>query len=214
MIFIAVFGGIALILAIFYLINSIQNYGTWKLAALLVVIFGLLTGYGVTNLIQHPTHPQTAKQPKAPKRGSKESAAEQSSLAKAASEFNPNAGAINGQTASQQNATRANAEEQMTKQLSTSFENLGTISFSADSKTYTVHPTNEDTVKALTQLEQTPEDAKEAHWSTLADNLQKSSANISESLKADYTITLVSPDQDGKVLFSATNGKVITDFTK
>ncbi|GEK28174.1 DUF308 domain-containing protein [Furfurilactobacillus siliginis] len=214
MIFIAVFGGIALILAIFYLINSIQNYGTWKLAGLLLIVFALLTGYAVTNLIQHPTRPQNTKQPRAPKHGTKESAAEQSSLAKAASEFNPNAGAINGQTASEQKVARANAESEMTKQLSSSFENLGTISFDADTKTYTVHPTNSDTVKALTQLEQTPEDAKEAHWSTLADNLQKSSKNISQSLKADYTIALLSPDQDGKVLFSATNGNVTTDFTK
>lgn len=217
MIYLTVFGGIALILAIFYLLNSIQSYHTWRFATLLVVIFALATGYGAIHLpAQHRQAQQQAKKAAVSqkKNSSQTKAAQQSSLTKAASTFNPTGTVINGETESQKSAARANAEQQMTKQLGTAFANFGKVTFATDSKTYTITPTNADTVKALEALEATPSQAEQAQWPTLTENFRKSSANVSKSLQADYTITLVSPDQDGKVLYSAKNGQTVTDFTK
>ncbi|HAT54202.1 MAG TPA: hypothetical protein DCW31_02990 [Lactobacillus sp.] len=217
MIFLAIFGGIALILAIFYLLNSIQNYGTWKFATALVVVFALITGFGIVKLpVWHHSNSASnqASSRSSQSSSSQTSAAEQSSLAKAASTFNPNAGVINGQTAKQKSAAKSTAEDQMTEQLTSSFSTLGKVSFDRAKKTYTITPHNTNTVKALKALEKQPNEAEQAHWPTLAKNLQTSSTNISKALEGDYTLVLVSPDQSNKVLFSATNGKVTTDFTK
>lgn len=220
MIFLAIFGGIALILAIFYLLNSIQNYGTWKFATALVVIFTLIRGFGIVKLpFWHHQSQTTASQSPTQNAGrrrhsSQTSAAAQSSLTKAASTFNPTGGVINGQTAKQKSAAKSSAEDQMTTQLNSAFSTLGKVTFDRAKKTYTITPENENTVKALEALEKQPSEADQAHWPTLVKNLTTSSTNVSKALKDDYTLTLVSPDQSGKVLFSATNGKATTNFAQ
>ncbi|GKT03252.1 hypothetical protein [Furfurilactobacillus entadae] len=208
MIFLAVFGGIALVLAVFYLLNSIQSYGTWRFATLLVVVFALITGYGVVKLPVWHHHGSWSMQ------SSSSSSTTKAALTKAASVFNPNQAAIDGETAGQKSAATANAQSQVKSQLANAFSSLGTVTLDADTKTYTIHPTNKDAVKALEELEKTPSDAEEAKWPTMTDHLRASSANISKSLKDDYTLAMVSPDQSGKVLYSAKNGKTVTNFIK
>ncbi|WP_054653960.1 hypothetical protein [Limosilactobacillus equigenerosi] len=104
MLVLAVMAGLVFILACFYLVNSIQQYGQWKFATFLVLVSLAGTVWGVMGVIQTQRHRAAVAE---------NAAATQSSLVG------------NGVLSSQNTANKGTQEKYILGQLQKSFEKNG-----------------------------------------------------------------------------------------
>ena len=215
MIFLVVFGGIALVLSFFYLLSSIQRYDTWHFAVGLLIVFGFITAYGVFNLPYWHHNADSQVATKTVSHQTKhEYASSSTAQSSAATRINPASQVINGKTAKQVNAEKSYTEKQITKQVTESFKPLGSVKYFSKTRIYQIQPTNENTINSLKVLELDPTQATHVQWPQLTKNLSEASANISQTLHGNYTVQLMSPNDQHKVLYSAENGKTVVDFVK
>lgn len=205
MIFLALFGGLMLILSGFYLANSWMEYHEWKWATLLVIISLAMTVYGVINLPYWHHNSNSAanssssqavsqKQKAAANSGSLQQFANQMSIA-------------GGNTASQDQK-----ESAVLRQLQKAYSKLGTVSFDSNSKTYKVTPTDDDMKKALGQLAQDPSQAGQMGWPKFTKSIRQTSSQLVNALGNGYSISLVNPNDDSQVLYTAKDGKTTYDI--
>lgn len=203
MIFLALFGGLMLILSGFYLANSWMEYHEWKWATLLVIVSLAMTVIGVVKLPywHHSSHnaassssqATSAKQRAAANSGSLQQFANQMSIA-------------GGNTASQEQK-----ESAVLRQLQKAYSKLGTVSFDSSDKTFKVTPTNDEMKQALGQLAQNPGQADQMGWPKFTKSIRETSSQLVNVLGNGYSISLLNPSDESKVLYTAKDGKTTFD---
>lgn len=188
-----IFAAIFLIIGICYLINSIRQYGTWKIPTIVCVLFAGLGAFCTIGLI-NDSHKQ------------KESS---TSIETATT------GHINEPNAMQQlNADQqeSNKEEQVLKELQTDYQKLGNVTLDQQRKTYFIHITDGNTKKAIQYVVNNPEKANDVGYTKLTDSFNQVSKNVSKVLGKDFTVSMPNPSNESQILYSVTNGNVTNDF--
>lgn len=203
MIFLALFGGLMLILSGFYLANSWMEYHEWKWATLLVIVSLAMTVVGVVKLpywhhssnnVASSSQSTSAKQRAAANSGSLQQFANQMSIA-------------GGNTVSQDQK-----ESAVLRQLQKAYSKLGTVSFDSSDKTFKVTPTNDEMKQALSQLAQSPDQANQMGWPKFTKSIRQTSSQLVNVLGNGYSITLVNPSDEAKALYTAKDGKTTFDI--
>ncbi|KRM02799.1 DUF308 domain-containing protein [Limosilactobacillus gastricus] len=187
MIILVVIAAIVLILGIFYLVNSWQQYRQWKLATFIVVLSLAGVIYGTINLPYW--HQKTSS-----------SASESAS----ASSLMSSSSLLSSSTTANQSAKAS----YILGQLQKNFTKLGTVSYDSKTKTYTITPSGDDITNALSALESDTSYADQIGWPNLTSNLQKTSQSIQKSIGDGYTLQLMSPNDNSKALLAVKDGQV------
>lgn len=210
MIFLLVFGGLILILALFYLVNSIQQYGEWKGATILVVLSLVATVYGGWGTYQEhrPGGENVASSSQSVKTrgrdGGSQQALDESKL---------------GQTTmagmDQNRNNQGQKEMVILRQMQKNYSKMGTVDFDEKTKSFNITPTDDSTVKAFKALANDPSVAKQIGWDKLTDSVRENSKQISKDnlLGKGYQIQLMNPDnhqslytvKDGQTTFDVAN---------
>lgn len=190
MLILLVFGGLMLILSVFYLMNPWQQYRQWKWASFLVLISLAATIYGAVNLPywHHNSASQSSSQTTA-------------SSKKSLKEFSNNG------IQTQNSASQSQKEDAILRQLQKGYSKMGSVEFDRSSKTYKIEPnTDSDNGKALSAISQNPSQADQAGWPNLTKSLCKTSAALKKSLGDGYTLSLMKPGDNNSAMFSAKDG--------
>lgn len=201
MIFLALFGGLMLILSGFYLANSWMEYRTWKWATFLVVISLAMMVIGIWRLPVWHNNSQSST--------ASSSQTSQRANASSLSSFS-----------NQQSMTTNNGQDQSNKemyilrQLQKGYSKMGNVQYDSSTKTYKIKPTNSDTKKALNYLVQNPDQGSQIGWSNLTKSIRKTSSQIKPGLGDGYSISLMKPGSNNTVLYTAKDGKTSYDFTQ
>lgn len=191
MLILLVFGGLMLILSVFYLMNSWQQYHQWKWATFLVLISLAATVYGAINLPYW--HHNSASQSSS----SQTTASSQKSI----KEFS------NSGLQAQNGATQSEKEDAILRQLQKGYSKMGSVEFDLASKTYKIETnTDTDNGKALNTIMQNPSQADQAGWPDLTKSVCKTSAALKKSLGDGYTLSLMKPGDNNIAMFSAKDG--------
>ncbi|WP_251546928.1 DUF308 domain-containing protein [Limosilactobacillus caecicola] len=187
MILLVVFGGLMLILGLFYLVNSWQQYRQWKWATFIVVVSLAATVYGVINL---PVwHHQSSN------------SSSQTTNSSSLSSFS-NSG-LQTQTTQSQNAK----EMAILRQMQKSYTKLGSVSYDSDSKTYKIQPNDGDESKAITYIIQNPDQADQVGWSNLSKSIVSTSKQLKKVLGDGYSVSLMNPDDSNSAVYTAKDGQ-------
>ena len=190
MLILLIFGGLMLILSVFYLMNSWQQYHQWKWATFLVLISLAATVYGAVNLpyLHHNSASQSSSQ-------------STTSSQKSIKEFSNNG------LQTQNGATQSEKEDAILRQLQNGYSKRGSVEFDRASKTYKIEPnTDTDNGKALNAILQNPSQADQAGWPGLTKSLCKTSAALKKTLGDGYTLSLMKPGDNSSAMFSAKDG--------
>lgn len=191
MVFLVVFGGLMLILGLFYLVNSWQQYREWKWATFIVVVSLVATIYGAINLPywHHRSHSsQTTQQT---------TNANSSSL----SSFSNNG------LQTQSGQSQENKEMTILRQMQKAYAKIGSVSFDSDSKTFQIQPKDGDESKAITYIVQNPDQADQAGWSNLTKSLTSTSKQLKKSLGSGYSVSLMNPDDSSSAIYTVKDGQ-------
>ncbi|MCH3922567.1 DUF308 domain-containing protein [Limosilactobacillus sp.] len=202
MIFLVIFGGLMLILGGFYLANSWMHYREWKTGTIIVVLSLAAVIYGGINLPYFHHNQQT--------RTEQSSSSSQTTQAQSSSAFSNKMGSVDGSANNQ--ATQENKEMAVLRQLQKGYSKLGTVSFDEDSKTFTIKPTDDNTVKAMEALVQDPSQAEQIGWPNLTKSIKANSKQISKILGSDYSLSIVNPDNTKQSLYTAKGGQTTHDI--
>ena len=210
MILFVIIGGLMLIMSIFYLVNSIQQYGTWMWATFMTVLSIVIVGVGVWGMWPKWTgQEQTAG---SAARSAASSAAKSqntsSNISAAASIAATGKAGLTGQTSEQ---TAATAQKNVLTQLKKNFKSFGSVTYDEDSKTYFITPTDDNTVKSLNYIVQDPTQADAAGWSTLTGSIVKISKQLKSAMGAGYSLTVTKPAST-EAMFTAKDGKTTYDI--
>lgn len=203
MIFLVIFGALMLILGGFYLANSWQQYREWKGGTVIVVLSLIAVIYGTINLPYfHHNQRQTSEQASSSSQVVQQSGQNNSS-------FSNKFGSINAQN---NRGSQADREMAVLRQLQKGYAKLGTVSFDEASKTYRIKPTDDNTVKALQALVQDPSQAEQIGWPNLTKSIKQNSREVDKVLTAEYSLSIVNPDNTKQALYTAKNGKTTYDI--
>ncbi len=97
-------------------------------------------------------------------------------------------------------------QQNVLKQLNKSYNaTVGTVSFNADTKTFTVTPTKADFIKSVTTMWKYPVTNKKS-IASLSANYVKMSKSIDKALKGSYTLQL-KKSKSGPLILSVKDGK-------
>ncbi|WP_295746046.1 DUF308 domain-containing protein [uncultured Limosilactobacillus sp.] len=204
MIFLALFGGLMLILSGFYLANSWMEYHEWKWATLLVIASLAMTVIGVVKLpYWHHSSNNAASSSSQPTSPKQRAAANSGSLQQFANQMS----IAGGNTASQEQK-----ESAVLRQLQKAYSKLGTVSFDSADKTFKVTPTNDEMKQALSQLSQRPDQADQMGWPKFTKSIRETSSQLDNVLGNGYSISLLNPSDDSKALYTAKDGKTTFDI--
>lgn len=205
MIFLALFGGLMLILSGFYLANSWMEYHEWKWATLLVLVSLAMTVFGVINLpYWHHSSSNSAASSSSQAASTKQKAAANSGSLR---QFANQMSVAGGNTVSQDQK-----ENSVLRQLQKAYSKLGTVSFDANTKTYQVTPTDDQMKQALSQLAQDPSQASQMGWPKFAKSIRQTSSQLSDALGNGYSISILNPSDTSQVLYTAKDGKTTHDI--
>lgn len=203
MVFLLIIVIIVLILSIFYLMNSWQQYGTWVWPTIMIVVSVLVTGYAAWNL---PFWHQSSND----KATSSVSTSQTTTSSASSSSFSqPGQGGLTGQTSQQSQTTM---EQNVLSQMKKNYQSIGGVTFDSDTKTYKILPTDDNTVKALNYIAKNPSKASEAGWSSFTKNLTKTSTQLKKAIGSGYSISIQQPDHDDQAMFTVKDGKTTYDI--
>ncbi|WP_261811071.1 hypothetical protein [Levilactobacillus humaensis] len=167
----AILGGLVSLIAIFSLITAFHQRSSKVGASALLIIALLLTGWSVWKL-PYWSHQQAKDNP----------------TTKSRKKISSNSGqAFDSQS---HQATRADNEKSVNKQLGKSLQKIGTMSFDAKTKTYTLTVTNKDLQSTIRGLTKHPEQAKQAKWPRFVNSFSKTSASLKKALGTGYTFQI------------------------
>lgn len=191
MIILVVFGGLMLILGLFYLANSWQQYREWKWATFIVLVSLAVTVYGAINLPywHHSSHNNTTQQT---------TSAKNSSL----SSFS------NSGLQSQNGQTQENKEMAILRQLQKAYAKMGNVSFDSNTKTFRIQPKDGDESKAISYVVQNPSQANQVGWSNLTKSIDSTSKQLKSVLGSGYSVSIMNPDDSNSAVYTAKDGKM------
>lgn len=197
MIFLVIFGALMLILGGFYLANSWQQYREWKGGTIIVVLSLVAVIYGTINLPYfHHNQQQATAQSNSSSRV----------IQQGSSSFSNKLSQADNQ------ADQQSKEMAVLRQLQKGYAKLGTVSFDEEAKTFSIKPTDDNTVKALQALAQDPSQADEMGWPNLTKSVKSNSRQVDKVLTPDYSISIVNPDNSKQALYTAKNGQTTYDI--
>lgn len=178
----AILGGIVSLIALFSLITAFHQRSSKVGASILLIIALLLTGWSVSKL-PYWSHHKAAPNP----------------TTESTKKISSNSGqAFNSQS---QKATRADNEKSVNQQLGKSLQKIGTMSFNAKTKTYTLTVTNKDLQSTIRGLTKQPEQAKQAKWPRFVDSFSKTSVSLKKALGPGYTFQIGLKDQKPVLIY-------------
>lgn len=197
MIVILVFSGLFLILSVCYLINSQQQYGTWKWPTLMVILSLAATIYGGIGTY-HNYHSKSNNNP---------STAQQATTVNGKQQIKNQVGAEFHKASPSQ---IKDAQMKILRALQKQFAKIGDVSFDAKTKTYTVSVKDDNEKKALNALMQNHSLAPQIHWNDLKNALDKTSSAVNKSMKQvdsdGYTVQMKLNDNN-QIIYASKNGK-------
>ncbi|WP_295730015.1 DUF308 domain-containing protein [uncultured Limosilactobacillus sp.] len=191
MILLVVFGGLVLILGLFYLVNSWQQYHEWKWATFIVLVSLAATVYGAINLPYWHHHSQDSRTAKEAKNAN----------GRSFSSFS------NSELQQQNGQTQENKEMAVLRQLQKAYAKMGSVSFDSDTKTFRIQPKDGDESKAISYIIQNPNQADQAGWPNLTKSLISTSKQLNKMLGSGYSISLMNPDDSSAAVFTVKDGK-------
>lgn len=190
MILLVVFGGLVLILGLFYLVNSWQQYHEWKAGTIIVVLSLICTVYGAINLpFWHHHSSNNAAQ------------SSQTTNRRSLSSFSNTTGL---QTQGGQQDTK---EMAILRQMQKAYSKMGDVSFDAKNKTYKIQPKDGDESKAISYIIQNPDQANDAGWPNLTKSITSTSGELKKALGSGYSVSLMNPSDSNSPVFTAKDGK-------
>lgn len=193
MILLVVFGGLMLVLGLFYLVNSWQQHHEWKWATFIVVVSLVMTVYGAINLpYWHHSKSSSNK--------TEQTTSSNSANANSLSSFSNNG------LQSNSGQSQENKEMAILRQMQKSYTKLGTVSFDSSSKTYKVVPKSGNESKAITYCIQNPSQADQVGWSNLTKSIDSASKQIGKTLGDGYSVSLMNPDDNNSAVYTSKNG--------
>lgn len=200
MLILLVFGLLLLILSVFYLANSWQQYREWKWASFLVVISLAMTVYGAWNLPYW--HHNSSNNASSSSQTSKTNANSLSSFS------NNGLQANSGQN-------QENKEMAILRQLQKGYAKMGNVEYDNDSQTFKIEPsTDSDEGKALSAILNDPSQADQAGWSDLTKSLTTTSQQLKKVLGSGYSIMLTKPGDNNSAMFTVKDGHESYDAVK
>ncbi|WP_283582884.1 DUF308 domain-containing protein [Limosilactobacillus difficilis] len=200
MIFLALFGGLMLILSGFYLANSWMEYRTWKWPTFMVIISLAMLVIGIWRLPVWHNNQRSA---------SSSSQSSQQTTRSSLSSFS------NQQSMTTNNGQSQNEKEMyILRQLQKGYSKMGDVQFVSSTKTYQIKPTNSESKRALNYLVQNPDQGSQIGWSNLTKSLRQTSSQIEPGLGSGYSISLMKPGSSKTVLYTVKDGKTTYDFTQ
>ncbi|TYC46922.1 hypothetical protein [Leuconostoc litchii] len=210
MIFIFIILFLLSILLVGFTIQNKQRYGTF----IVPLIFTLLCVSGtIISGLQLPAAIQ-----KIQKKNVANSSLQNNTNSKNQSSSNlknNNTTEISDITTKQQQAKLSLQEKELTQKLDTAYNKIGDVSFISDTKTFQLKIySGSELAQSISQIENDPSLAEEAHWSDFTNSLIETSKNINKSFKSGYTFELMGVNDSNKVLFSAKDGQEISSITK
>ena len=197
MIILVVFGGLMLILGLFYLANSWQQYREWKWATFIVLVSLAVTVYGAINLPywHHSSHNNTTQQT---------TSAKSSSL----SSFS------NGGLQTQNGQTQENKEMAILRQMQKAYAKMGNVTFDSNTKTFRIQPKGGDESKAISYVIQNPGQADQVGWPNLTKSIDSTSKQLKSVLGSGYSVSIMNPDNNNSAVYTAKDGKVTYNAVK
>ena len=200
MLILLVFGLLLLILSVFYLANSWQQYREWKWASFLVVVSLAMTIYGAWNLPYW--HHQGANNAASSSQTSKPNANSLSSFS------NNGLQANSGQS-------QENKEMAILRQLQKGYAKMGSVEYDSDSQTFKIEPsTDSDEGKALSAILNDPSQADQAGWPDLTKSLTTTSQQLKKVLGSGYSLMLTKPGDNNTAMFTVKDGHTSYDAIK
>ncbi|CUS26422.1 hypothetical protein FC70_GL001466 [Paucilactobacillus oligofermentans DSM 15707 = LMG 22743] len=212
MIIFVIIGGLMLIMSVFYLLNSIQRYGTWAWATFMTVLSVLIVGIGILGMWPK----WTGQEQTAASQASSESKTQANLSSKATTQSSSDASSIaatgkaglTGQTTAQ---TTANTEKNVLAQLKKNFKTFGSVKYDETTKTYLITPTESKTVESMNYIIQNPSNAEDAGWSNLTGSILKISKQLKKITGNGYSLTITQPDSD-EAMFTVKDGITTYDI--
>lgn len=200
MVFLLIIALIVLVLSIFYLMNSWQQYGTWIWPTTMIVISGIVVAISIWYLPFWHGHGQSSSQ---------SSSSSQTTTQTSSSFSQPGQGGLTGQTTKQ---SQSAMEQSVLSQLKKNYQSIGGVTFDSATKTYRILPTDDNTVKALNYIAENPDKADDAGWSSFTDNLTKTSKQLKKAIGSGYSISIQKPEHDDTAMFTVKDGKTTYDI--
>ena len=196
MLYLIVFGGLLLLLSVFYLINSMRTYHQWKVPSVLILISLVMVAYGVIKLPQAQHNRQADNSSKVMANRKPLSNQDSNVMTK-----------VN----SHPKVTQNQKEMFTLKQLQKAYGKLGSVGFDEKTNTFQIDVVDNDTKNELNALSQDPSRASQIGWPKLTDSVKQTSDQISQDkvLGKGYSISIMNPSQAGKALYTAKDGQQI-----
>lgn len=188
---------IIFVLAIFYLVNSVHRYGKWITPVLMIIIcllIGIIGGIKIYKLSMQNINDQL-----------KENTVVRTSFS--------NVKIKNGLQRIDEGSKVENNQQLALKNLQKSFENVGTISFNKENKTYFITPTSSQNIEAINYVLENHNKAEECGYTELTNSILETSTQIQNEIGKGYTLSLLKPNSD-EIIYSAQDGKVLINVVK
>lgn len=202
MIFLLIFGGLILVLALFYLANSIQRYGTWQGPMVLVVLSLIMTVWGGWGTYQQYKHPSQGSE-----------ATQRSSTSVQNPQQLQRGKTIASLDSQNMKANQEQREMVVLRQMQKGYSKFGSVDFDAKTKSYNIEPTDDKTVQSFKALGNDPSLAKQMGWDKLTDSIKENSKQISDEkvLGPGYQIQLINP-ANHQPLYTVKDGQPTHDI--
>lgn len=195
MILLVVFGGLLLILGIFYLINSWQQCHEWKWATFIVVVSLAMTVYGAINLPYW--HHNSSNSQNTSSQQTQKTSNNSSSL----SAFS------NSGLQSQNSQNQENKEMAVLRQMQKVYTKLGNVDYDSSTKTYKIIPKDNDEGQAISQIVQNPSQASQEGWPNLTKSLINTSKQLKKVLGNGYSVSLMNPSDHSSAVYTVKDGQ-------
>lgn len=210
MIVLLIFGGLMLVLTLFYLVHSIQQAGKWKLATILIALSlaAMVSGcWGYSRKYQENNH-ETLKTPITNTRQK-----QRTNNVMVINEAKLGPLTMTSMNLSKQ--TQAQKEITVFRQLQKNYSKFGLVTFDKPTKTYNLTPTDGQTVKAFNALANNPRLASHIGWHKLTKLVKKTSQQLSrdDMLGKGYQIRLMNPGNH-RALYTVKDGQTTFDIAR
>lgn len=105
-------------------------------------------------------------------------------------------------------------EQATRKQLATSYQSMGKLTFNSNQKTYVLTITDSGYTKAMVYLKAHPNQAKQIKWSDSVASFEKTSRSIKKTLGPGYQLIIKDHLPKLTTLLTLKDGKPIQNFVK
>lgn len=196
MLYVLVLASITLLLGFFQLYSSIRNRGSVFLSLFLVIIPLAVVAFSAKNVMEN-LHENSNSSANATSIASKSSSLKDDKLELIKSE-------------SASSSSEAQRVSEIKTNLTKSFKSFGTVSYDADTKTFSVSATDADTKKVFNQLIADPSQMSNSNFDEIQDKFVEVSKSLKKEVGKGYSMQLNQPGKatpmiiakDGKISYS------------